>query len=105
MWCAGWDIYAPPSAIAFHLWSRKHRPTCQHGGSQAAAEQRQRSQQHVAAVLAGQAGGAAGTATPTSRSLQQFGQHCGVDFAAKTITESARNGGFPASAFLTAADA
>ena len=57
MWQAGWDTYSPHCAIAFHLWSRKHRPTCQHGGSQAAEQQRQRSQQLVAAVLAGQAGG------------------------------------------------
>ena len=106
MWCAGWDIYCPPSAIAFHLWSRQHRPTCQHGGSQAAAEQRQRSQRRAAAALAGQAGGAEGMpAAPTPRSLQQFWQHCGVDFAARTITERARNGGLPPGAFLTAADA
>ena len=26
LWCAGYDMYAPPRSIAFHLWSRQGRP-------------------------------------------------------------------------------
>lgn len=27
MWLRGWDVYAPICPVAFHLWSRAHRPT------------------------------------------------------------------------------
>ena len=32
MWRRGWDVYAPHQPVAYHLWSRKHRPTLQVGG-------------------------------------------------------------------------
>ena len=27
MWTAGFDLYAPPRTVAWHLWSRSYRPT------------------------------------------------------------------------------
>ena len=81
-------------------------------------KQRRRSQQRVAAELAGgsssggttsgtgssfrgsDSGSAAAPAPP--RSLQAFFEHCGVDFAARTISARARDGGLPPTAFLSA---
>lgn len=125
MWCAGWDVFAPPAAVAFHQWSRSHRPTFRQDPPPDAEQQRLRSQQRVAAELAGQGGGegheqgqgatpdgaVAGScssggsgkgAPPGVRSPQQFWQHVGVDFrpGSRSISERARNGGLPADAFL-----
>ena len=115
MWCAGWDVYTPPRPVAYHLWSRAGRPTfsCDR---QPDAEQRRRSQQHVAAALAGTDGAvnggdrtaaaaaaaAAAGGSSSRRSLQQFWEHTGVDFARRVISERARTGGLPADAFLPA---
>lgn len=98
MWRRGWDVFTPPQAAAFHLWSRKHRPTFQqdHAGD---AQQRQRSQRRVTAALAGEEGEAAGSGA-ARRSLEQFFRQTGVDFRGKTISDRARNGGLPPGAFL-----
>ena len=29
MWTRGFDVWAPPTAVAFHLWSRGYRHTLQ----------------------------------------------------------------------------
>ena len=26
LWCAGYDMHAPPRSVAFHMWSRQGRP-------------------------------------------------------------------------------
>lgn len=102
LWCAGWDVFTPPTAVAFHLWSRNHRPT-----QRPDEAQRRRSQQRVAAVLAGEgeeapAGGTTGGEGVGCRSIEQFWRHVGVDFAARTVSERAANGGMPPGAFLPA---
>ncbi|KAL4430803.1 hypothetical protein ABPG75_006059 [Micractinium tetrahymenae] len=111
MWCAGWDVYTPPTAVAFHLWSRKHRPTFQDERQADCAEQQQHSQARVAAVLAGEEEDADGCRGSQSggrgqgwqRSLQQFWEHTGVDFrhGNRAVSARAHNGGWPAEAFLT----
>lgn len=106
MWLAGWDVFTPPAAVAFHQWDRKQRPSyLEHHPP--GWEQRRRSQQRVAAALAGReedgpgvGGDMLGAASRAGRSLKQFWEHCGVNFLEKTISTRALNGGFPADAFL-----
>ncbi len=115
LWCAGWDVFAPPAAIAFHLWSRKHRPTFQAERWAESEAQRQRSQAQVASALAGEEEDAGASSSesssrssrsnglPQHRSLDRFWEHAGVDFRCgiRAISERARNAGWPAEAFLT----
>ncbi|KAI7838991.1 hypothetical protein COHA_007231 [Chlorella ohadii] len=124
MWRAGWDVYTPSEAVAFHLWSRSHRPTFQqdHRPEEQHAEARRCSQQAVCAALAGtgqegagrQGGGssgiaassgsggsAAGSAKRSSRSLAAFWEHTGVDFRERSISARARQGGLPPDSFLS----
>lgn len=111
MWCAGWDVYTPPTAVAFHLWSRQHRPTFRDEQRADSAEQQRRSQHRVVAALSGEGegpGGDGGSSSgcgvrPWRRSLERFWKHVGVDFrpGSRAISNRARNGGWPAEAFLT----
>ncbi|KAL4859532.1 [Skp1-protein]-hydroxyproline N-acetylglucosaminyltransferase [Chlorella vulgaris] len=103
MWRRGWDMFAPCEVVAWHLWSRKHRPTYQAdrqaaGGSQALEQQREASQDRVSCILKGLLDDAAGP--PVCRSLEAFWEHCGVGFRQHAIADRARNGGMPPHAFL-----
>lgn len=102
MWLAGWDVFTPPTAVAFHQWARKQRPSYLEQ-QPPGWEQRRRSQRRVAAALAGrEEGPAAGCVLEggAARSLEQFWEHCGVDFRDRVISSQAVNGGFPPDAFL-----
>ena len=121
MWRAGWDVFAPSEPVAFHLWSRAHRPTLlkDAGGSdnkeaqQAQQAQRRASQQRVLEALGAVGdnggsgsgfdrgrGGTTGAALPLpGRGLDAFWAHCGIDFRVRTVSERALWGGRGAEAF------
>ena len=112
MWLAGWNVYAPCAHVAFHLWSRAHRPMLPPHPEQRAASQRRVRDElvgkgggSIAAVAAEATADAAKptAATRSARTLAQFWEFCGVDFAAGTISERARTGGLPPDALLLSA--
>lgn len=91
MWCRGWDVFSPPTSVAFHLWSRAHRPTFQQDAVIPPA-QRAAAQERVKALLAGRAGDSCwgkGVGAGVVRSLEQWYQHTGVDFSRGTLSQKA----------------
>jgi hypothetical protein len=144
MWTSGYDVFAPPCALAAHQWGRGARAATYQGdvlgggaGAEGAApaaaggggggacggaeagdapapaeasgqreqqqQQRRQAQQRVLAVLLGEGGqgqqGEEGWGVGQRwglgrvRSLQQFVQHLGVDFAQRRALERAVYGG------------
>eukprot|EP00887_Chlorella_sp_A99_P005631 scaffold1.g5631.t1 len=89
---AGWRVFAPCEVVAYHLWSRAHRPSfhaCGTADEEAQRAVRTRSQEAVRTLLEGLEG-------------QALGRDVGVDFKARTISKKALNGGLPPEAFLAA---
>eukprot|EP00192_Tetraselmis_astigmatica_P008377 CAMPEP_0117655384 /NCGR_PEP_ID=MMETSP0804-20121206/4251_1 /TAXON_ID=1074897 /ORGANISM="Tetraselmis astigmatica, Strain CCMP880" /LENGTH=688 /DNA_ID=CAMNT_0005461733 /DNA_START=303 /DNA_END=2368 /DNA_ORIENTATION=- len=99
MWTAGWDVFAPPKSIVFHLWSRSNRPTFT-ATVPADPVVKNSSQEAVRRFLAGEpclcgaaAGPMEGFPLGQRRSLQDFYAFCGVDFASGAIQPWALLGG------------
>ena len=111
MWTHGWDVFAPPRTVVFHLWSRRHRPTFSSTIPQD-PELKDASQGAVRALLA--ASSSISSAPPpsaeedhqqkphpdgpafrlgTTRTMEEFRRHCGVDFGAREIAAWAALGG------------
>lgn len=106
---AGWRVFAPSEVVAFHMWSRAHRPLFWHareGDSAAPGEAagsaagsglvpaavslaavREGSLAKVRALLEGPQGLA-------------LGKELGVDFVARTISVEALTGGVPEDTLL-----
>ncbi|KAG5177965.1 hypothetical protein JKP88DRAFT_169463, partial [Tribonema minus] len=82
LFTAGYDFYAPPQAVAYHLWTRAHRPSFRENETAETARERQRGEARIRAVLgmppaaaaaaaAAAAGGAAAAAAAAESSAQQ----------------------------------
>ncbi|KAK3260904.1 hypothetical protein CYMTET_30166 [Cymbomonas tetramitiformis] len=122
MWTRGWDVFAPPSTVVYHLWSRQHRPTFSQEVPQK-PEVKAASQHKVLQLLgaggahgphtqSGEAGPSADPLSATScgpllpssalgsdRSLADFERFCGVNFAKRSVTQHAKCGGLEEAAF------
>ena len=109
LWTHGYDIYHPPRPVTYHHWERNARRT--HFDDHANwGELDARSFARVRHLLGTQ------TSTDpvvlvdmeryglgTARSLEEYQEFCGVDFATRRIARSAFEGHFPAKADSAAA--
>lgn len=95
----GYDLFAPPETVCYHLWSRSHRPTpVQETASpevkQRRDEQRNKARQLVLEQLRGQ-----GRGLGTERTASEFAKATGVDFEEQSIDANTSFGGLEASEF------
>ena len=90
----GYDFFAPPEAILYHLWSRAHRPVFQEvcvEDQEARNTMRESSQDRVRDLLEGKGKDISASAyslkygAGTVRSLAQFEASAGVDFSKKNV--------------------
>ena len=103
MWTRGWDVYAPPAAVVFHMWERSERP---HTFAPDVA-QRDASRRRVRRLLSGEAAEAAGVVgdgecfdVGSVRSMEAFRTHLDVDFTTRRVGARAKLGGLPSTAFV-----
>lgn len=104
----GYDLYAPPLSVLYHLWSRAHRPTLQSSPSSVPPEQieekRVASRQIVLQQLLGQSlTGIYGLGD--KRSAEDFANSLKVDFHKSIIHEGASECGLSKDRFVNTADA
>ncbi|CAJ1962941.1 unnamed protein product [Cylindrotheca closterium] len=104
----GYDLYAPPVSVLYHLWSRAHRPTLQSSPSSVAPEKieekREESRKKVQQQLLGQA--SAGIyGLGDKRSAEDFAKALHVDFHNSIVHEGASDGGLSNDRFVNTADA
>jgi [Skp1-protein]-hydroxyproline N-acetylglucosaminyltransferase len=90
----GYDLYAPPESVCYHLWSRSHRPT-QRPIADEERQQRERSLQVVRQQLRGEYNGNDSRyGLGSVRTTAQFAQALGVDFDRQSFTrDDVSNGG------------
>ena len=81
LYCAGWDLYAPPESVVYHLWSRSHRPSGKVDET-ARAEAIHRVVDQVVNC----------TSASGPRSIETFWQGLKVDIKHHTLKEGAENG-------------
>ena len=81
LYCAGWDLYAPPESVVYHLWSRSHRPS----GYVDEMARTQAIHRVVDQVVNG-------TTDSGLRSIKGFWQGLQVDIQNHTFQEGAENG-------------
>jgi [Skp1-protein]-hydroxyproline N-acetylglucosaminyltransferase len=106
----GYDLYAPPQNVCYHLWSRDHRNTFQDDlkvsehtqkeskeASCNVIHSRLESQEKVRRQLTGECTEQLGTV----RSISSFAQALGVDFNTRIIRHDASLGGLDESRFVT----
>jgi len=102
-WTHGFDFFAPHRHIAYHLWSRQHRPVFWENRNAASDRRSENSRERVRYLL--------GTGTDgvpeqclteldryglgSERMLADYERFSGVDFRRKLISERAVYGGFP----------
>lgn len=99
----GYDLYAPPETVCYHLWSRSHRPTpIQERISQQVTQQREEQRNEARQVVLHQLRGE-GRGLGTGRTAAEFAKAIGVDFEEQTIDENASLGALQVDEF--AADA
>jgi [Skp1-protein]-hydroxyproline N-acetylglucosaminyltransferase len=106
LWTAGWDFFAPPQHVVYHLWSRAYRSTFREipGQDELRAEAMKRlrvllrleSSPHLLLDVEQYSLG-------TARSLKEWEQHAGVDLSARQLTDRARFGGLPQQMFVQSA--
>jgi Glycosyltransferase (GlcNAc)/2OG-Fe(II) oxygenase superfamily len=106
----GYDLFAPPETVCYHLWSRAHRPVQhqqpqQHPKSQQQIMIEARKQQSLTVVqqlLAGHAdllGSHCGLGTV--RTAAEFAQALQVNFETQTLADGCENGGLAPEHFVT----
>jgi [Skp1-protein]-hydroxyproline N-acetylglucosaminyltransferase len=103
----GYNLYAPPETVVFHLWSRAHRPTLQSSETvippEAVEEKREASLKVVQQQLLGtSASGVFGLGN--ERTSKQFAQALGVDFRKSEISSEAPLGGLSPDRFAKNCD-
>ncbi|CAI7826507.1 unnamed protein product [Closterium sp. NIES-54] len=90
-----------------HASASKSAAAYTHAAAAAAAASVAASSATPVAALVGTAvdclGVGMGVGVGTQRTVQQFWEHCGVDFCRKVVSERARNGGLDASCFVDVA--
>jgi [Skp1-protein]-hydroxyproline N-acetylglucosaminyltransferase len=97
----GYNLYAPPETVCFHLWSRAHRPVPLDDGMCCSPEMRRQQEQlrktsHE--VVLQQLRGT-GRGLGAARTVSEFAAALGVDFQTKTIRPEAELGGLQAHDF------
>jgi [Skp1-protein]-hydroxyproline N-acetylglucosaminyltransferase len=115
----GYDLYAPPETVCYHLWSRSHRPTNntiiatttpqkltpqEEDDAEKKLEQRRLSLEIVRRQLRGDSSilHAGSSSLGTVRTAAQFAERLGVDFERQTLNEGCQNGGLTANDFCDA---
>lgn len=101
LWTSGWDFWAPARVIGYHLWTRRHRPIFREHSSEERSKRVATSQDRVRKILAGEllpASEALGLGA--QRTLREWEDFCGVNFAQRSLTDRARRGGADASLFV-----
>lgn len=101
----GYDLYAPPETVCFHLWSRSYRPTISQQSStssqQTKEEKRDRALDTVRSQLLGrhkevnQHYGLGG-----ERTSKEYAQALNIDFESQTIGSTATLGGLVPDRFV-----
>jgi [Skp1-protein]-hydroxyproline N-acetylglucosaminyltransferase len=107
MFTHGWDTFTPSDAVVYHLWDRSYRPTVREHFSEAKQREKLRSQQKVRSLL-GMEGMEEDDKKKTknyasaeiyglgsSRSLEEFEEHCGVSFKNRVVHSRGARGGQP----------
>jgi hypothetical protein len=118
----GYDLYAPPKTVCYHLWSRSHRPTHnsiaattttrpqqpqpqQEDDAKKKLEQRRLSLEVVRRQLRGECKSSSihddgsSSSLGTVRTAAQFAERLGVDFERQTLKEGCQNGSLAANNF------
>jgi [Skp1-protein]-hydroxyproline N-acetylglucosaminyltransferase len=96
----GFNLYAPPEQVCYHLWSRSHRPTPLQETISPKVKQQQEVQRKAARqVVLAQLQGEQGRGLGTERTVVDFAEALGVDFAAQTINPEAPLGGLQGDEF------
>ena len=100
LWTAGFDFFAPPQNVVYHLWSRAGRRTVDDDAASAPrAADRAAALARVEAALDGTDASGLGSARP----LAAFFRRVGVDFAGKRLLPGAEHGGLPPASFAVGA--
>eukprot|EP00940_MAST-03C_sp_MAST-3C-sp2_P001205 g1205.t1 len=80
----GWDFFAPPETVLFHLWSRAHRPTFrERTGEQKQALEKEARTRVLRLLTATKTEGEEGDTT--ARTMHDFETLLGVDFSKRSI--------------------
>lgn len=89
LYTSGFDFFAPPEAVVYHLWSRSARPPELHDPHKEEKQlAKRRAQAIVRQLLEMEAGGLGGCrGLGTARSLQQFAAAAGVDFPGRRVLQ------------------
>jgi len=95
----GYDLYAPPETVCFHLWSRSHRPTPIQDTIPPEMKRRQEVQRRAARQVVLQQLRGEGRGLGTERTVADFAKAIGVDFKEQTIQEDAALGGLQVDEF------
>jgi len=91
----GYDVFAPPVAVVYHLWDRGHRPveTVNAETAVSAEDREKKKAASVARVVqlcaadgsSSESNGAGRYGLGTQRTVQAFEKRCGVDFSRRTV--------------------
>ena len=107
----GYDLFAPPETVCFHLWSRDHRRTFQGDIGTEGVESsdnvdsvkskwQQESKAKSLAKIKSQLAGSDTEGMGNSRTVAEFASRLGVDFDKRIITPSSENGSLNEEDFL-----
>jgi [Skp1-protein]-hydroxyproline N-acetylglucosaminyltransferase len=94
----GYNLYAPPETVCFHLWSRAHRPAPLDGLNSEMRSQQEKVRKTSLEVVLQQLRGT-GRGLGTERTAAEFASAMGVDFKTKSIRPEAQLGGVQAHNF------
>lgn len=95
----GYDLFAPPETVCYHLWSRSHRPTpLQEDVSPQIKHKREAQRNEAREVVLQQLRGQ-GRGLGTERTASEFAKMIGVNFEEQSIDVNASLGGLEASEF------
>jgi [Skp1-protein]-hydroxyproline N-acetylglucosaminyltransferase len=93
LFTSGWDLYAPPESVVYHLWSRSHRPVV-HSNDKAKRESTLRLVKELRSL-----------ASDEDRIMEDFWRALKVKVDTQTLESGAENGGLEPSDFCDNATA
>ncbi len=105
LWTWGWDFFAPPETVLYHLWARDHRPSFREVKAEKSEEEQAKSVMRVRKLLgvkteAEQVEGLGRYSLGKVRTLREYERLLGVSFALAAVTSSnAQWGGQPSDFF------
>jgi len=110
LWTHGFDFYAPPESVVYHLWSRSYRPTFHELDFAFRNEAEQSSQERVRKLLGLETKSAAAEdhtsldgdrfRVGSKRSVESFETFTGVSLKNRTVSEHAKTGGLQKELFV-----